>query len=192
LVTSVRPANRVAAKLLVQRGYTIDPHEPWNLLNIRTLNDLDAPEVPEGFALSTMADVSDVDERVVVHRASWDGSRMTAARFRGVMATWPYDPDLDCVVAAPDGRLVASALVWFDPDLRLGELEPVGTHQDYRRLGLGRAVNLFALQRLRDAGATEAIVACRGDDDYPVPRRLYRSVGFRELSRQVPYIKTLR
>jgi hypothetical protein len=50
-------------------------------------------------------------------------------------------------------------------------------------------VNLFALQRLRSAGATEAIVACRGDDDYPIPKRLYESVGFREISRQIPYIK---
>ena len=117
---------------------------------------------------------------------------MTVERYEGVMATPPYSPDLDCVVAGPAGELVASALGWFDPDLALGELEPVGTRAGYRRRGLARAVNLFALQRLRDAGAREAIVACRGDDDYPIPKQLYESVGFRELSRQIPYIKSLR
>ena len=67
----------------------------------------------------------------------------------------------------------------------IGELEPVGTHADHQQRGLGRAVNLFALQRLREEGATLALVACRGDDDYP--RRLYESLGFRERSRTLPF-----
>ena len=69
----------------------------------------------------------------------------------------------------------------------VGELEPVGTHADHRRLGLGRAVGLYALQRLRDLGATKAIVACRGDEAYPIPCKLYESIGFREVSRQLAY-----
>jgi hypothetical protein len=48
-------------------------------------------------------------------------------------------------------------------------------------------VNLFALQRLREEGATLALVACRGDDAYPIPRRLYESVGFREQHRMLPF-----
>ena len=48
-------------------------------------------------------------------------------------------------------------------------------------------MNLFALQRLRDEGATTAIVACRGDDAYPVPAKLYESIGFREVWRTLPY-----
>ena len=39
------------------------------------------------------------------------------------------------------------------------------------------------------AGATQAIVGCRGDANYPIPKKLYRSVGFRELSRELRYIK---
>ena len=70
---------------------------------------------------------------------------------------------------------------------RVGELEPVGTHEAHQRKGLGRAVNLFALQRLRDEGATEALVACRGDAAYPIPRKLYASVGFREVERFVSF-----
>jgi GNAT superfamily N-acetyltransferase len=191
LTTSVRNANTAGASVLLRRGYTADPHAPWSLLNVRTLDDVEAPLIPEGFRLLTMSDVGDVAARVELHRASWDGSRMTAARYADVMDTWPYDPSLDCVLAAPDGTLVASALAWYDPELHLGELEPVGTHRDHRRRGFAQAVNLFALQRLREAGAREVIVACRGDDDYPIPRKLYASVGFRELSRQVPYVKTL-
>ncbi len=160
-------------------------------MNTRSLDDVEAPLLPDGFALRTMAELSDLQARVRAHRAAWDGSRMTVERYEDIMRTWPYSAELDCVVVAPTGELVASALAWFDPELALGELEPVGTHPGYRKRGLACAVNLFALQRLRQARAKEAIVACRGDDDYPVPKRLYESVGFRELSRQVPYVKTL-
>ena len=191
VATSVRAANQAAVVLIEERGYSVDDDAAWNLLNARSLNHVEEPVLPRGFELLTVAELKDVKKRVDVHRAAWEGSRMTVQRYEGVMGTWPYSPDLDCVVAGPAGEFVASALAWFDPDLVLGELEPVGTHAGYRRRGLARAVNLFALQRLRDAGAEEAIVACRGDDDYPVPKTLYESVGFRELSRQVPYVKSL-
>jgi hypothetical protein len=48
---------------------------------------------------------------------------------------------------------------------------------------------LSGLQRFRDAGATQAIVGCRGDDAYPVPKRLYQSVGFSELTRELPFVQ---
>jgi hypothetical protein len=35
------------------------------------------------------------------------------------------------------------------------------------------------------AGATEAIVSCRGDERYPIPKRLYQSVVFREPTRDL-------
>jgi ribosomal protein S18 acetylase RimI-like enzyme len=192
LATSARPANVAAIALLERRGFVPDEEAAWTLLNSRPLGDVGEPVLPAGFRLETMAEIGDVAGRVAVHRAAWEGSRMTVERYELIMRTPPYAPELDCVVQAPDGELVASALAWFDPELALGELEPVGTHVAHRQRGLGRAVNLFALQRLRDAGATEAIVACRGDDDYPIPKRLYTSVGFTEMSRQIPYIKLRR
>jgi ribosomal protein S18 acetylase RimI-like enzyme len=136
-----------------------------------------------------MAEEPSLARRVAVHRAAFHPSRVTEESYANVVRTWPYRPELDCFVEAPDGTLAAYALAWYDDTNRVGELEPVGTHPDHRRRGLGRAVNLFALRHLRSAGATIATVACRGDDSYPVPRRLYRSVGFRELTRTVPFVK---
>ena len=82
---------------------------------------------------------------------------------------------------------VAYTLAWLDEKNRVGQFEPVGTHADHQRRGLGRAVNLFALHRLRTEGATLALVECRGDAAYPVPAKLYESVGFREVSRHLAY-----
>jgi hypothetical protein len=33
-------------------------------------------------------------------------------------------------------------------------------------------------------------VLCRGDDEYPIPKRLYESVGFRQHSRSLAFRKT--
>jgi ribosomal protein S18 acetylase RimI-like enzyme len=74
---------------------------------------------------------------------------------------------------------VSYGLVWLDAVNGVGEFEPVGTHQDFRRMGLARAVCLHAMHRLRAAGASTAIVYARGDAAYPVPARLYEALGFR-------------
>lgn len=190
---SVRAANEGAIHELERRGFTRDENAPWMRMNMRELTEIEEPAPPEGFRLRTMAELGDdISRRVAVHRAAWAelGTRVTAATYPGVMRTWPYRADLDLVVEAPEGELMAFALAWYDDENRVGELEPVGTDPRFRRRGLGRAVNLFGLQRLREAGATHAIVASRGDAAYPVPSRLYESVGFRELSRNCRYVKS--
>ncbi len=167
---------------LASRGYSEDHDAPFFCYMLRDLDSIDSPSLSPGFRLRTVTD-ADVDRRVELHRAVWVGTRFSAESYRAVRDTWPYRETLDCVVEAPDGSLASSVIAWFDPDNNVGELEPVDTHPDYRRLGLGRAVNLFSFGRLREAGAERAMVLCRGDAAYPVPKRLYESVGFTEVGR---------
>ena len=187
---AVRDANRYARSRLERRGFRRDDAAPWLRLNMRDLAEIDEPQPPPGFRLRTMED-GDVAGRVAVHQASWRefGTRITEATYANVMRTWPYRSDLDLLVETPDGDFGAFALAWYDPDNRVGEFEPVGTDPRFRRRGLGRAVNLFGLQKLREAGATHAIVQSRGDDAHPAPTRLYESVGFRQFSRNCRYVK---
>jgi len=154
---------------------------------MRDLDEIEAPKLAHGYRLRTLSDYGgDIAGRVAVQRASWAefGTRVTEETYPVVMATWPYRSDLDFMIEDPQGRPVAFALGWYDEANKLGEFEPVGTDPTARRLGLGRAVNLFGLHRFRAAGATRAIVACRGDAGHPAPCRLYESIGFREISRQ--------
>jgi len=187
--TSALAEDESAIAVLRARGYEEVADGPWFACLIRDLDDAPEPELPPGYALGTVRGEEDVDRRVEVHRAAWEPSRFTLESYRDVRATWPYREDLDCVVEAPDGSFAAYTLAWYDDENRVGEFEPVGTHPSHRRLGLGRAVNLFALQRLREVGAERAVVLCRGDDAYPVPKRLYESVGFRQHSRIVSFRK---
>lgn len=187
--TSTRAQNRDAIERLRRHGYVIDRDAPWSQLNCRPLGRLEAPVLPLGFRLTTALEV-DPAGAVAVERAAWHPSQFTMESLFSVRATWPYRDDLAVFVEAPDGTLVVSALVWYDEINRTAELEPVGTDPNYRRQGLGRAVSLFGMHQARAAGATEAVVSCRGDDNYPIPRRLYSSIGFEELTRDLVFTKS--
>jgi ribosomal protein S18 acetylase RimI-like enzyme len=112
---------------------------------------------------------------------------LTEDRYRRVTQAWPYRTDLDCVVEAPDGSFAAYVLCWYDDVNGVGEFEPVGTHPDYRRRGLGAAVCRYALIRLREEGARQAIVYAGGRDEDERSRALYESVGFRLLTRSLEH-----
>lgn len=100
------------------------------------------------------------------------------------MNQWPYRADLDIIVLTDAAHLVGSATIWFDGSYDYGDFEPVSTASTHRGKGVGAAMLRFGLARLRAAGAAHAVVGARGDDDYPVPRHLYASVGFVKFSAQ--------
>jgi hypothetical protein len=63
----------------------------------------------------------------------------------------------------------------------VAELEPVGTHPDFRRLGLARAVSIAAL---RTSGARTGVVYSYGGTVASEP---YDSIGLRRQTRHVPF-----
>jgi ribosomal protein S18 acetylase RimI-like enzyme len=140
------------------------------------------PSLPEGFRCRTV-EPGDLAERVAIHRDVWAPSRVTEASFANVQASWPYRASLDCVVEAPDGRFAAYALMWPDDENRVGELEPVGVREEFRRRGLGAAVCTFALRRWHEEGGRQAIVYCVTDEACG----LYESLGFRRHATLVGY-----
>lgn len=177
------------AAVLARHGLSHDPAAPWMKENARSLDEIDKPRVPRGYRLTTMADYVDTSSRSAAHRSAFaPGSQFTDDVYATVRATRPYRSELDCVCVAPDGSVASYTLAWLDESNEIGELEPVGTHAEHRRLGLARATNLFALRRLRDEGAKTALVACRADDAYPPAScALYESIGFRERRRLVTF-----
>ena len=101
------------------------------------------------------------------------------------MTLAPYRPDLDLVAVTRSGAMVASVIAWLDSGSGVVLLEPVGTHPDHRGHGLAGAVSLAALHAARRAGATQGLVCPRGDDGYPIPGKVYRSIGFRAGARSI-------
>ena len=116
----------------------------WHQFNFRELTDVPDPVLPEGFRFVAAEDVS-VAGAVRAHRDAWHPSSFTEAAFERVRRTWPYRADLQALIAAPDGTLAATAIIWLDDSTQKAEFEPVGTHRDFRRRGLGTALQLHAM-----------------------------------------------
>lgn len=167
-------------------GMAEDETSPFDLDMRCSLDDLPEAAPPPGYAVRTIT-AEQLTARVGVHRASWYPSSLTETMYAGAMATWPYDISLDIVTVAPNGEFAASCLAWLDPVTGVGTLEPVGTHPDYRGIGAGPAACMAAMHALRAAGATEACVRPRGDDHYPVPRKVYGRLGFKPTNRTRVY-----
>jgi ribosomal protein S18 acetylase RimI-like enzyme len=188
LVTFALVEDGATVARLERRGYRrAGPDEPWLAYLSRPLDAVEPPVVPDGFVVRHVRGEADVARRAAVHRAAWHPSRVTEESHRAVMAAHPYRRELDCVVEAPDGTFASYCLAWLDEENRVGELEPVGTDPRFRRRGLAAAVCTYALLQLRAHGAETAIVYPRGDPAYPVPLRLYESIGFRAYASRVMF-----
>lgn len=142
---------------------------------------LPAPELPPGFTLRAFAGETEIEARVAVHRSAFHPSRMTVEKHRRVMASPTYRQELDLMAVAPDGAPAAYCIVWHDAANRFGLFEPVGTHQDYRRLGLARAVLHHGLRLLQARGAETAHVYAAGGKEGGAA--LYPAAGFAVVDR---------
>ncbi len=191
LTTWALEGDELSGRLLARRGYAHPGEGHALLFHVQEIAEaVDVPDVPPGFRLRTVRGEEDLAARVVVHQAVWGPSRVTEESYANVMRTWPYRADLDCVVEAPDGSFAAYVLCWYDDLNRVGEFEPVGTHQNYRRRGLGAAVCRYALRRLQEEGGVQAIVYADARADQRQASALYESVGFRRHTRMLELTRT--
>lgn len=135
------------------------------------------PALPAGYRIRPLAGRDDIPARVDVHRAAFPPSRLTIEKYERLFTLPHYRPEDDLVVEAPDGTFAAFALAWWDPDGRVGEFEPVGTHPEHQRRGLSRALLTFGLRRYAERGAS--VVQVYSDATNPASEGLYEAVGFR-------------
>ena len=146
------------------------------------------PSLPGGRMVRPVAGEQEAGARAAAHRDAFDSTRVTDEAYLRLMRTPGYDRDLDIVVVAPDGTMVAFCLGWLDPVNEVGEFEPVGTRQAFRRQGLGRAAVLAGLRRLQARGAKSVVVG-PVDAGEEAAMRLYQSAGFRPIYRVYGYAR---
>lgn len=134
--------------------------------------------VPEGFELRAIRGPEEHAVRAAVHRRAFESTRVSDASYLNLMSSVDYDPAFDIVaVDTKTNTFAAFALGWLDAENRTGELEPVGTDPNYRRLGLGQITSAHALDALHRRGAKTGIIYSTGDGH--AARSLYGSLGFR-------------
>ena len=134
--------------------------------------------IPEGFVIRPLAGESEVEAYVQLHRETFRSNSMNAAWRRRMLDHPAYIPDLDLVVADPDGRLAAFCICWLDlyGFGKIGQIEPLGCHPDFRRFALGRLALAEGLRRLQAHGASDIFVET--DSWRKTAFQLYDTLGF--------------
>jgi mycothiol synthase len=142
--------------------------------------------LPDGYLVRGLRGPDEFTARVTLHRAAFPPSKLTVEKYARLLAVPHYRLENDLVVEAPDGELAAFALGWLDPDGRVAEFEPVGTHPDHQRRGLARALLTAGIARFNAAGAR--VVQVYADATEAPAESLYRAIGFRRRSFHQRYV----
>lgn len=173
ILTDAFDRDEVRARLLAGLGF--ERFRVWDDVRERPLTGLPTGTVAEGFTVRP-ARRSDAAGLAEARNRSFDGAGWTEAAYAEFMTAPGYDPAREIVAEAPDGRIAAFTVYWTDEINGLGHFEPVGTHADFRRLGLAAAVMRHAMEEMRAQGVTRATVNHNAEN--LAARALYERLGF--------------
>lgn len=173
---------------LTRRGYV--PVAGWSWQNRRRRTSLKVEPRPlaAGYVLRSAED-SLADARCWVDATNevFDHSTPVDA-YRSFLRSPSYDPQLHILVEAPDGAVAAFAGFTVDSANRVATLEPVGTRDGHRRLGLAQAAINEGLQRVALRGVDVVHVANWGSAD---AGHLYGDLGFEHYATQTAWRKVV-
>ncbi|MGD8396003.1 MAG: GNAT family N-acetyltransferase [Candidatus Eiseniibacteriota bacterium] len=167
-------------RLLERRGYTGTGSGGHTYRMRLAGRESEAPLLAAGYTLRSPDPADDADCQALADllNVAFGRTIHVAAEYRNFATRAPsYRAGLDLVALAPDGTWAAYLGVPLDGDNRLGIFEPLCTHPEHRRRGLGRALMGEAVRRLRALGVTEVLV---GTGEAMAARRTYESAGFAE------------
>jgi GNAT superfamily N-acetyltransferase len=151
----------------------VDHRYEWDLV----YKPIPEPSVEGGWILRAVQGKHEVDARRRAAHAAFQSTmdpKVNLDRYSRFARSPVYEVDRDLVAVAPDGT-IAAFMIWWPDRSGVAQIEPFGTHPDYQRLGVGRALIHFALHEMRKAGMSVARVMTRERKD---SKSFYSGVGF--------------
>ncbi len=190
LIVWVNAADVTFKDLLTGRGYARSKYSAEHMRSRFFTDPIPDPVPPSGYTVRALGDESELPARSwlswkAFHPDEPDEKYEGWQWYRNVQRVPLYRRDLDIVAVAPDGELAAFCTVWFDDVTRTAVFEPVGTHPNHQKRGLGKAVMSEGLRRAQKLGATLATVSSYGKGAHA----LYESMGFTEFDLLEPWIR---
>jgi mycothiol synthase len=156
------------------------------------------PQFPEGFWLREFPGEQDSEAWVEMFNQSfidhWNHHDLTVDKFKYDLAKPDYRNDLDLIAVDSDGTFVAFCycIISQEENDRSGRNEGwigvLGTRRGFRKIGLGRAMLLAGLHRLKAAGVATAILGVDAENPSGA-LQLYESVGFHNIRDSISYVK---
>jgi len=175
--------DELTKKLFAERGYSRSKYLPEHMRRRFYTTPVPVPVIPAGYTVRALGDENELPARSwlswkAFHPDEPDENYKGWEWYRNVQRVPLYRRDLDLVAVAPDGELAAFCTVWFDDVTRAAVFEPVGTHPDHQKRGLGKVVMAEGMRRAERLRATLATVSSYGK----AAHALYASMGFIEFA----------
>lgn len=182
--------------LLEQHGFTVSR---YFLRMARSLHEpIEPPLLPEGFMIRPLAGTHEAQAWIDMFNQSfidhWNHHDKKVEERLHWMSEALYCAKRDLIAVSPDGTLAAFAFCSINPEENKrsgrneGWINLLGTRRGFRKIGLGRAILLAGLQRLKEDGMDTALLGVDADS-LTGATRLYESVGFRPIRTFVGYVK---
>ncbi len=177
--TWVAEDDDVRMRWMEQNGFA---REQFHMVHFqRSLSGpLDGPSLPEGFSIRASRGEEDAQLRSVCSSAAFGSTRPFDEywpRTLRFMQSPVYVPEHEIFVVAPNGEVASYCIIWTDDVSKVGHFEPVGTHPEYQRKGLGKCLLYEGFRRLKAEGMGQADLCTNYNN--PPAHALYESVGFR-------------
>jgi mycothiol synthase len=162
------------------------------------LEPIPMPQFPVGFTLSCSQGRQDIEARLNLHNQAfsdhWNFYPATIEELIHEETDENYRPELELLAIAPEGSYAGFCLCRIDREdnaqrgCQEGWIEVLGTRREFRRQGLGRAMLLAGLEKLRLEGMEVAKLGV-DTENVNLALGLYESVGFRRVFANLAYVK---
>ncbi len=184
--------NHEREAFLLAHGFTRQPQESCHYARPLDL-PIPAPSLPPGFIIRPVNGEQEACAVASLHRDAFGTDSMTTEMRLAMMRTDSYDPTMDIVVVAPDGRLAGYTMVFISAaensltGRKDGYTDPVAVHPDFQRMGLARALLLAGLAMLKARGMDTARLGTSADN---IPmQKAAQAAGFNLTGRTCWYFK---
>jgi len=181
------------ARVALLERYDFKCSDGQTLHMARSLADaIPPPQFPSGFTLRHVEGENEVEAVVALHQDAFGTRNMTRDGRLSIMRNPEYIPELDLLLVAPDGTLAAFCYCTISKEANErneGEIAIIGTRSTDKNRGLGRAMLLAGLQRLKQFGIETATLGTSSENTRA--QSVFTAAGFRVIYRTLWYSKSV-
>lgn len=198
LRSGTRETDRDRITLLESLGYICDRY--FFRMGRSLVEPIPEPYFPPKYTLRSGAQRRDPNAWVKMYNESfidhWNFHELTCDRLKHEFKNPYYNPEFDWVAIALDGTFASFCYCSINREENQrkqrneGWIAVLGTRRGHRKQGLGRAMLLAGMQRLKAAGMDTALLGVDAQNPNGA-LRLYESVGFRQLHTKISLVKEL-
>lgn len=127
-----------------------------------------------GYRLTSLAENDDHDSHIAAVSSAFGRASLNREWFENKLCAPSYALAWDLAVVSPVGQHVAFCTAWLDRANAMAEIDPVGTHADFRQRGFAKAVVTECFRRLAAEGIRTAYIGSAPEPN--VSNRLYEAL----------------